>query len=147
MSNKHECKAAVVTCMDFRLHGDNMGDFLKKEGVYGEADMICVAGGVLPLVAPDHEKNREFILKLLGISKNLHHIENIYLINHTDCGAYKSFGEMDSKTETDLHKSHLGEAEEVVKEQITKGTQIEITKVLAEISYPDDKLHVNFRKI
>ena len=50
--------------------------------------MGWVAGAAKNLVSPQESGDKEFILRQIGISKKLHHIREIILMNHEDCGAY-----------------------------------------------------------
>ena len=49
----------------------------------GGFDRLALAGGV---------KNLPFVLDQVELSYKLHHIDEVYLINHEDCGAYGAEG-------------------------------------------------------
>ena len=85
----HTCKALVIHCIDFRL-GKAIKKYLEDQNLLGDADIVSVAGAV---------KDLDYAMKQIDISKRLHNISEVILINHTDCGAY---GGDDSKHETDL---------------------------------------------
>lgn len=90
----HTCKAAVITCIDFRLR-----EFINrwtKKIIKGGFDQVSLAGGV---------KNLLFILDQIDISYRLHNIKEIYLINHEDCGAYGAEGTF-NRHKTDLQKAY-----------------------------------------
>lgn len=79
MSN-HSCDGFVVACIDFRFQkylkkwlGDN---FDAKNKSY---DFVGFAGA---------SKSLEIIMKQLDISVRLHHISQVILIHHEECGAY-----------------------------------------------------------
>jgi hypothetical protein len=74
----HTCDAAVITCIDFRFQ-DYINDWASKNIPPKSHDRVAFAGGV---------KNLDTILEQIGISKKLHDIKKLYLINHEDCGAY-----------------------------------------------------------
>ena len=80
--NHHSCEALVVTCMDFRLQ-DFINNWISKNIPPRSHDRIAFAGGV---------KNLETILWQVEISKRLHDIKKVILINHEDCGAYGEAG-------------------------------------------------------
>lgn len=74
----HTCDALVVCCIDFRFQkyiqkwlGQHM-----KDKTY---DMVGFAGST---------KSLPIIMKQVVISKSLHHIKQVVLIHHEDCGAY-----------------------------------------------------------
>ncbi len=74
----HYCSTAVVRCIDFRLNRA-IKEYLKNYGLGEDFDLISVAGGV---------KDREYVLNQAALSKKLHGIQQVILINHTDCGGY-----------------------------------------------------------
>src|SRR3990172_2393150 len=77
----HSCQAIVVSCMDFRLR-KHLRKFTTKM-LKGGFDRLALAGGV---------KNLPFVLDQVELSYKLHHIDEVYLINHEDCGAYGAEG-------------------------------------------------------
>lgn len=93
----HTCRAIVVHCMDFRLT-----QFLNKwvESSLSEGfDRLAIAGGV---------KNLPFVLDQIKLSKKLHGIKEVYLINHEDCGAYGQSGNYEK------HRSDLNKAKKII---------------------------------
>ena len=87
--NNHSGDALVVTCMDFRLQ-DFINDWISKNIPPRSHDRIAFAGGV---------KNLETILGQVEISKRLHDIKKVILINHEDCGAYGETGSQEKHAE------------------------------------------------
>ncbi len=63
---------------------------------------MAVAGGV---------KNFPLILEQINISIKLHHINEVYLINHEDCGAYGEEGTFEK------HKEDLLLARDILKQK------------------------------
>ena len=82
----HNCRAIVVGCMDFRLRSGIRKWTAKLEGGF---DRLAIAGGV---------KNLPFVLDQVELSYKLHHITEVYLINHEDCGAYGEEGTFEKHT-------------------------------------------------
>lgn len=80
--NNHTCDALVVTCIDFRFQ-DYINDWISKNIPPKNHDRVAFAGGV---------KNLETILGQIEISKRLHDIKKVVLINHENCGAYGETG-------------------------------------------------------
>lgn len=74
----HGCDGLVVTCIDFRLQ-QYINKWIDENFQPFSFDRVAFAGGV---------KNLEIILEQIGISKKLHNIKKVCLINHEDCGAY-----------------------------------------------------------
>jgi len=80
----HTCKAIVIHCMDFRF-GKSLFAFLTEKGLLGKADIVGWAGAGKPCC--DGEQ-KHFPLTQIGLSKQLHHIQEVHVIQHIDCGAY-----------------------------------------------------------
>ena len=112
----HTCQAAIVHCLDFRLQ-KSIKKYLENDGLIGNCDIISIAGGV---------KNLNFLLEQVQISKRLHSIKQVILINHTDCGAYggkaafASSAEQRTRQEIDLRK-----AQQMIEESIP-GLEVEM---------------------
>lgn len=101
---EHHCRAIVVSCMDFRLR-EYLRDWTKKKLKSEGFDRVAIAGGV---------KNLPFILTQVELSYKLHHIREIYLINHEDCGAYGIKGTYNK------HKQDLLLAKETIQKKIPR---------------------------
>src|SRR3974377_1240168 len=83
---RYICDAAVVWCFDNRFD-IGFRKFLKRIGV-AYADPIKVAGGAKCLASPDEAADREFVLKQIRVSMELHKTKRVVLMLHSDCGAY-----------------------------------------------------------
>jgi len=121
LHNQHSCRALVVSCMDFRLR-----KYLRKwttQTIKGGFDRVAIAGGV---------KNLPFILDQVELSHKLHHIDEVYLINHEDCGAY---GEEGSFLK---HKKDLLFAKRIIEEKFPQlkivSLYLKLNGVMKEIS-------------
>ncbi len=82
----HTCDAIVVMCIDFRFQ-EAFDHWLQENLGYGHYDRVGFAGGV---------KDWDKVLPQIDISKRLHKIKKVILVNHEDCGAY---GESGSKAQ------------------------------------------------
>ena len=78
----HQCQALVVTCIDFRFQ-EYINQWIAENLPPKSYDRIAFAGCV---------KNFDTIMEQVRISKRLHDIQKVYLINHEDCGAYGQEG-------------------------------------------------------
>lgn len=137
----HNCKALILHCIDFRL-GRALKEYLEKNELLGDCDILSVAGGVRGLTYPEEPSDRTFIFRQINISMRLHKIQGIVLINHTDCGAYgggEKFAFADE--ERKFHLQELREARAIILE---KYPRIIIKMVLAKIE-PSGK--VSFEEI
>ncbi|MBP6994167.1 hypothetical protein KBB12_02910 [Candidatus Woesebacteria bacterium] len=74
----HTCDALVVCCIDFRFQKfiqKWLSTHMKKKTY----DLVGFAGST---------KSLPTIMKQVKISKSLHHITQVVLIHHEECGAY-----------------------------------------------------------
>jgi len=82
----HTCSTLLIRCMDFRL-GPAIRDYLNERNLYGDTDIVSVAGAAKYLVSGD-DVAKPFLESQIELSKTLHEISRIILMNHTDCGGY-----------------------------------------------------------
>lgn len=78
----HNCEAVIVTCIDFRFQ-EYINNWIAQNFPPKSFDRVAIAGGVFDF---------DYVLKQVEISKRLHHIKKVILINHEDCGAYGKAG-------------------------------------------------------
>jgi hypothetical protein len=111
----HEADTIVLSCMDFRLISavEKYMVKIKKEGEY---DYIVLAGASLGV---NNTKYPEWGLEFwehMTLSRDLHNIKNVMIIDHRNCGAYKAFLNVDFPEketkeqlieETSVHKNQL----------------------------------------
>ncbi len=100
--NNHSCDNLVVTCIDFRFQ-DYINNWISKNVPPKSYDRVAFAGGV---------KNLDTILSQIEVSKRLHDIKKVVLINHEDCGAYRAEGGVER------HYEDLRNASSKIKQQI-----------------------------
>ena len=113
----HHCQAALITCEDFRLHQRSDGrnyiaDFIKALGC--DADLITRAGAVQDLFRPAGTNFDKSVFRDLDVSIKLHQAKEIYLVNHTDCGAYSKFDFSGPEQEKEQHRKDLRAARELI---------------------------------
>lgn len=110
----HAAKAVVVRCIDFRFVKDTAA-FLKSLGYDGAYDDVSVAGAVKSLADPYDPADTEFLYRQIAIARKLHGVQDIILINHTDCGAYGGAGTFASvEEERGRHHRDLLKAKEMI---------------------------------
>ena len=83
----HTCNNLILHCIDFRL-GKAIKNYLTDNNLLGNIDIVSVAGAAKNIASPTKETDPEFILRQIDISKRLHGITSVIIMNHTDCGAY-----------------------------------------------------------
>ena len=90
----HHCHAIIVCCIDFRFQ-----KYIRKwtdENLKGQTfDLVGFAGST---------KDLDTILSQIDISVRLHHISQVVLIHHEECGAYGSESSLEKHT-ADLLKA------------------------------------------
>ncbi|MDD5147287.1 MAG: hypothetical protein PHV63_01885 [Candidatus Daviesbacteria bacterium] len=91
--NIHTCETIIVTCIDFRFQ-EYINNWIAENFAPKTYDRVAIAGGVFDL---------DYMLKQVDISRTLHHIKKVILINHEDCGAYGEEG---------THEQHIQDLEE-----------------------------------
>ena len=113
----HRCRAAILFCMDLRLH-DHLHSFMSDQGLDEDGtDVIRVAGAVKNLVRPVHERDREFVLDQLRTAHRIHHVCQLYVVNHEDCGAYGPEDIPDTAEELAVHREDLLAAQELLQRE------------------------------
>lgn len=137
--NKHNCENIIFHCIDFRLI-DKTNDFI--ENTYGKDnyDIVSVAGSSKN-ISDNDEAIKNYLLKQIEISHNLHHSNRVVLIHHSDCGAYKASYKFES--EEDEKKKQLEDmdkTEKIIKEKFSDMT---VEKIWAQMKDDD----IEFSKI
>jgi len=94
----HICDALIVACIDFRFQ-KYIQNWLTKKFKNKTYDYVGFAGST---------KNLDIIMNQLDISVRLHHIKQVILIHHEDCGAYGK------ESTHDRHAKDLKKAEKLI---------------------------------
>lgn len=94
----HISDALVVACIDFRFQ-KYIRKWLDKNFEHKTFDYVGFAGA---------SKDLKTIMMQLDISVRLHHINQVVLIHHEDCGAYGK------ESTLDRHKKDLQKAKTVI---------------------------------
>jgi len=85
--------------MDFRLT-DAINKWLEEKGIMNDCDMISVAGIAKAIAVDPQSADAQFILKQIELSIKLHNTKTLYIMHHTDCGAYgghKAFANLEEE--------------------------------------------------
>lgn len=78
------CRISVVTCVDFRIHGQGLQNFLPPG--YWPADVRTEPGAAHAFV--HNGERRAALLEDLSLVVDAHGAEILYLFSHTDCAKY-----------------------------------------------------------
>lgn len=132
----HACSTMILHCMDFRFGSAIRGE-LERRGILDDCDIVSIAGAGKCLVSDEPKSWHDCSLQMVDLSKKLHGIQKLIIMNHTDCGAYGGREAFESdEAETAKHKADLAKAAEVVK---TRHPDLEVETVLANI-IPDGSI-------
>ena len=137
----HTCTFLLMHCMDFRF-GKKMKEFMEQNKLMGDADLVSVAGAAQNIVKPE---TQAFALRQIEISKTLHEMKVVHLVNHTDCGAYggkKAFA--DEKAEYDQLTGDLKQAKDIV---LAKWPDLEVVLWLAHIDESGAEPQISFEAV
>jgi carbonic anhydrase len=101
-------EALVLTCIDYRLVDDAV-KFFDGKHLTGEYDQVSLAGASLAAVSDKFPSSNAAFWDHVQIAKTLHHIKEVIVLDHRDCGAYKvAFGDKfagEKVAETAQHKA------------------------------------------
>ncbi len=124
-------KTLVLSCMDFRFVNDTIG-FLNKD--YNDSyNKFSLAGASLGYNQENFSEWGTTFDKHIELSKKLHNIEEIIVVDHMDCGAYKILyeqSEMTKKKEYQLHRENLEKFKKAMNE---KHSSLKVTTFLVDI--------------
>lgn len=104
-------EAVVLTCMDYRLVDKTVAYLDSLEHMQGEYDHIVLAGGSLGVVIDKWPAWAQTFWDHVQIAIDLHHVKDVIVLDHRDCGAYKvvygkNFAELPAE-ETAIHTENL----------------------------------------
>jgi hypothetical protein len=112
LASEHQAKALVLSCIDFRFVGLEQS-FLARQHLDQAYDWVALAGASLALSGFPHPAEAETFWDQLALSKQLHNISKVMILDHQDCGAYASMYQQpfsDLASEQNLHAKHLTQA-------------------------------------
>jgi carbonic anhydrase len=124
--------------MDFRF-GNALKAYLEKNGLMDNCDIVSIAGAAKNIASPAQDSDRELALRQIEISKRLHHIHDVILMNHTDCGAYGGRAAFASRE--DENKKHAEDLASAKKSVLEKFPDLNVKTVIAQIE-PDGAIHI-----
>ncbi len=138
---RHDCSTVIFHCIDFRFAAD-IKAYLEDENLLGDIDVVSIAGCVKNLVDPAKETDAEFVMRQLDISKRLHGVGRVVLMNHLDCGAYG--GRKAFASAADEHARHADDLEKAKAMILAKYPDLEVQNVLAHIG---DDAAIRFERL
>ncbi|CAO3637508.1 unnamed protein product [Cunninghamella blakesleeana] len=117
----------LISCMDLRLL-DDIVEFMQEDNLTNRYDHFILAGAGLGTHQdnPYGPKWKDSLFEHFEIAKKLHNIYDVYIVEHRDCGAYKSFlakngtfGDSDADQKKE-HKTHKHYSDILSKELVQK---------------------------
>jgi len=131
----YEADACVVWCFDDRFTAalQKTAEFLRLKNY----DLIKIAGGAKSLASPEKAGERDFVLKQILISINLHQAKTVVLMNHSDCGAYCGINKFagEAEKEKEFYKTELLKAKNFLAENLPEKIKTQIIFVDFEKIY------------
>ena len=110
----HICRTLVIACMDFRFHSW-LRNLLVDCGLKNNYDMFVAAGSQKNFLDPE---TRDFALRQVDLSVNLHLIKEVFIFAHLDCGAYGGSGSFASQEqEIEQYETDLAKVRKMLKER------------------------------
>lgn len=135
--NGHQAKALVLTCIDFRFV-DLEQSFLSSQHLDQAYDWVALAGASLALTGFPHPAEAEAFWDQLALSKQLHNISKVIILDHQDCRAYASVYKQpfsDLRSEQNLHTQYLNRAYEQIRQRYPDlGVELYFAKLTGEVS-------------
>jgi carbonic anhydrase len=105
----HKAEAIVLGCIDYRFV-DTMITYLESGDLSEKYDLTAVAGASLGYNQHKHPSWTQTIKDQIGLAIELHHINQVLVFDHMDCGAYAVFYpglKADSEEERFLHIKNI----------------------------------------
>jgi hypothetical protein len=108
----------LLSCMDYRLI-DATSRYMTERGLRNRYDHMVLAGASLGAITEKYPDWNKTFWDHLALAIDLHKIHEVIVLDHRDCGAYKTiFGEDFSqvpKAETEVHAAQLKRLKELIK--------------------------------
>ena len=123
-----ETEAVLLSCMDFRLM-DEIARYMDGRGLGDRYDHLIIAGASLGALTDRYPAWGQTFWSHLKLSRELHHVKRLIVLDHRDCGAYKALLKSDlakdPAAETKIHGEHLRRFRSEVKKR-EPGLEVEM---------------------
>jgi len=136
---RQTAQALVLSCIDFRFIGAEQ--IFLTNTMAGAYDWVALAGASLALKGFPHAAEAETFWDQLALSRKLHHIQKVVILDHQDCGAYATYFKtefsQDSPQEYELHQRYLQQAKDAIHDRyptlITEGYFVDLMGQVVQI--------------
>ena len=123
----HTCSTALLRCIDFRLEPAT-SEYLQSKNLLGDTDIISVAGAAKDIAQSDESYPEHQI----DLSAQLHSINTLMIMHHSDCGAYGGSAEAGSpEEEKEMHVAEMSKAKAKI---LAKHPDLNIVLLYAHIN-------------
>lgn len=125
-------KAMVLSCMDFRFVNDKV-NFLNKIGYKDDYSKFVLAGSSLGYNQDTFPEWSKSFDKHVELAKDLHNIDEVIVVDHMDCGAYRILYDnpsMSKEEEYKLHQKNLHEFKNLINK---KFPSLRVTLLLIDL--------------
>lgn len=111
--------ALVLSCMDYRFVNDNV-HFFNRLGFRDDYNKLALAGASLGYNQTKFPEWREMCNKHIELAMELHDINEVIIMDHMDCGAYRILYDnplMSREEEYKLHKENLNQIKTMISQK------------------------------
>jgi carbonic anhydrase len=125
-------KAMVLSCMDFRFVNDKV-NFLNQIGYKDDYSKFVLAGSSLGYNQDTFPEWSKSFDKHVELAKDLHNIDEVIVVDHMDCGAYRILYDnpsMSKEEEYKLHQKNLHEFKSLINK---KFPSLRVTLLLIDL--------------
>ncbi len=112
----------LLTCMDSR-YPHRIVDTMDSSGWRGKYDQLILAGASLGVV--HRQEWQDTFLDQLGFAIEHHHVSQVFILDHRDCGAYRYFMGVTPDDPARERQAHLDVAKAAVQVIVGKFPQLE----------------------
>lgn len=107
----------LIGCIDYRFQCE-LTTFMEARGLKNRYDQLTLPGSALAALNPNNEAWKEVFLEQLELVVRLHSISTIIILDHRDCGMYKTiYGKtyiQDGDQELELHTQSLKKLRSII---------------------------------
>lgn len=106
----HKARALVLSCIDYRFIDDMIFFLESRPRLSSKYDVSVLAGASLGYNQGEYKYWKRTFLDFVLLAIDLHHIKEILVFDHMDCGAYDIFYpglELNSPEERCLHIKNI----------------------------------------
>lgn len=128
----HHARVFLLHCMDFRLI-DDVDRWMAQLGYTNDYDDFILAGASLGYNQTEYPVWKQVYETHLELARRLHHIEEVAIIDHMNCGAYRLFYHRDDLSEKEERELHLQNLDETARKVQEKYPDLRVSTFLMQL--------------